>query len=171
MPRKKIHKVPTKVARPEGYFFYDRRTRTQRVLQIEDLRRLSEYLPIICQQHIKQTTPFDRQQQDDLLLLLSLSIDIWGGSPKGRLPEVHMDDYTNSFYIRMISYIEKFDRSKGNWVSQCKFIAYDTVYEFISQFKRERKVDKAILDAHQELMDLYPEAFLDVPKVEKVDPL
>lgn len=157
------------------YRYYDYRTNKHGGVDLPTLKLLGESLPADCKVIVDamDANPAHRMnkaEQDKMMLLLSYSIGIWGGGMNGRLSDVHATDYSHSFYIRMVGYLRRFDRSKGCWVARCRWIGLDTVNkDYKIPFGKVREVDKAIDNAWEDLKIMYPELAEEETKHETND--
>lgn len=95
-------------------------------------------------------------------MLADLSMRVWGGSPKGRLPAVDIEEYYATFYITMCKYLTKLIPEKaGAWVSLCRYMGFEACGIYIKEYKEVNKLKKSLDDLEYELRHLYPEAYAD----------
>lgn len=130
------------------------------IFTLEELKKCSATLPLRCKAHLETTGPLTPIQQKELLLLADISMQVWGGGPKGRLPYIHIEDYYTEFYINMCRYLEKLIPEKaGAWVALCRFMGFDTCNKYINGFKKQEALRIALEDLQFDLEHLYPEAY------------
>lgn len=127
---------------------------------LDELKFYSSTLPTKCKEIIEADRSMTGSEQRDIVLLCDLSMQIWGGSPNGRLPDVHIEDYFTTYYMNMVKYLKRFDPNRaGAWVSLCKFIGYDSINEYIKEYKKMDKLSKALEKFSSDLQSLFPEAY------------
>lgn len=130
------------------YKYRDTRQNCAAFVTIAELKVYSETLPAIAKAAVESGCSLTQAQNKALMLLLDFSTQIWGGDHKGVLTEVSADDYRTEYYITMVKYLKKFDRSKGCWVSQCRFAGFDTRAKFMRSIlghKKERRLAADLL--------------------------
>jgi hypothetical protein len=158
-----IERKKTTLNPPDCYSIYHIQQGKDIKYSLGELKTLGEDLPRTCKITLLKidadpTYNMTLEESANMITLLSLSMStVWGGSPRGRLPEITMQDYRNEFYIRMMHHLRRFDRSKGCWVYQCKFMAHETIATYVNTWKKQRRMEKRLEDAYYQLQDEYPE--------------
>lgn len=144
---------------------YDHYTKSYTTYTLDELKHFSSTLPMECKDIVERGESMTPSEQRKILLLADLSMQVWGGGPNKKLPWVHIDDYYNEFFIHMVRYLHKHDRSMpGTWVSRCKFIGFDTCNQYFKEVNKALKLTKALEELHEELMHLYPDAYETLPE-------
>lgn len=123
------------------FYYFSIVGRKEHTIEIEELKALSETLPVECQKIVRKINlfhvPMMPEEQEKMLLLCSLSIYCWNGGPKCSLPGISMEDYTNDFYIEMSgALLRSWDSSKGPWPAYVKFVRLKTVANSIKRWER-----------------------------------
>lgn len=137
-------------------------THSYDIYTLDDLKLASATLPLECKDIIEHGNAMTAAEQRKILQLADLSMQVWGGGPNHKLPWVHMDDYFNEFFIQMVRYLEKHDRTMpGTWVSRCKFIGFDTCNVYFKEVKQALKLKKSLEELYSELIHLYPDAYAE----------
>lgn len=108
------------------YHYFNMLTRHEETIELDELQRISQTLPVRVKAALKRIelfkVPLTPQEQREALLLCSLSIYCWKGSPRCDLPGVSMEDYSNEFYIEMVKALRTWDPERGYWASYVKFV-------------------------------------------------
>ena len=144
---------------------FDHYTKSYNTYTLDELKHFSATLPMECKDIVEHGNAMTSSEQRKILLLADLSMQVWGGGPNKKLPWVHIDDYYNEFFIQMVIYLKKHDRSMpGTWVSRCKFIGFDTCNVYFKEVNKALKLSKALEELHNELMHLYPDAYETLPE-------
>lgn len=136
------------------------------IYTLDQLKELGESLPKECQEAVNSEEPLTYSQQKKLSELLSLSVSIWGGHPNGQLDHVNIEDYATSFYIHMVKYLKRFDRSKGCWVARCKYIGFDTRAEYFREIKGDKRAEEIMIRIISEYHCEHPEFFCSTDRVD-----
>lgn len=135
----------------KNYRYFDMESNKHKRAPLEWLEQQIRTLPIECQKILtdnKETNlPLTYEEQHKLLLLCSLSISVWGGSPKGEVPYESMSDYSNEFYINMVRLIassgkSRWDPKKSLWTVYVRYIRLSTK---CSLLKRWGKIKPLII--------------------------
>lgn len=144
---------------------FDHYTKSYKTYTLDELKQFSSTMPMECKDIVEHGNAMTSSEQRKILLLADLSMQVWGGGPNKKLPWVHIDDYYNEFFIQMVGYLKKHDRSMpGTWVSRCKFIGFDTCNVYFKEVNKALKLSKALEELHTELMHLYPDAYETFPE-------
>lgn len=123
--------------------YFDLESGRQLKTNLEYLKEQINILPLECQNILlknKETKlPLTRHEQSSILKLCSLSISIWGGSPKGSMPCSSMEEYSSEFYIQLVRHLtyegkSKWDPKRSKWCSYVKFIRLSTLDALAKQW-------------------------------------
>lgn len=143
------------------YDIYDIATGKKKLYTLADLERIGEELPTKCIQHIERN-PESLRAQKDLTELLSISLTVWNGGPKGKITEIPIEEYAAEFYIHMVKYLQRFDRNKGCWVSRVKYIRLDTIKAFLRPIMRDKAIKDAVSSEIESFLHENPEFRTDI---------
>jgi hypothetical protein len=155
-----LRKSPKKKFKLGEWKVYNHYTSTYQIFTLDELKLHGATLPLKCKKAILEDRELTRDEQKDLILLTDLSMQVWGGSPQNKLPNIHIEDYYSSFFINIIKYLKKFDENRaGCWVALCKYVGFDTVNEYFKENNKQDKLTKALESLQSELEHLYPDAY------------
>ena len=131
----------------KNFRYFDLESGKQLKASLEYLKEQINFLPLECQNILlknKETRlPLTREEQSRLLKLCSLSISVWGGSPKGSMPCASMGEYSAEFYIQLVRHLtyegkSKWDPNRAKWCSYVKFIRLSTIDALAKQWEKMR---------------------------------
>jgi hypothetical protein len=145
--------------KPNHYRYYDTRLGREVDITLEQLKLYGEELPIKCQEIILSNRRMTGLDNQNLTLLHDLSAQIWSYGMGGKLPEIRITEYRSEFYVQMIKYLTRFDRSRGCWVAQARFAGYDTTRVFMKELINNRRVDEAMTNFMLEAKEMSPYHF------------
>lgn len=137
------------------YKYYDIETKKYFTITKPELFKLGETLPPKVRDILNDmrrthriATPYENHL---ILKLCSISISLWGGGPKEKLPFVSMEEYQAQFYIFFIKAFvregaSKWDPEKSKWPRYVKWVRLDTIAYFAKLYNKQR----LIIDATSE---------------------
>jgi hypothetical protein len=144
---------------PDHYRYLDTRTGLELDISLDQLKAYGEELPIKCQKALASGVRLTGEVYRDLLLLHDLSSQIWSYGMRGKLNEINIKEYRSEYYVHMIKYLMRFDRSKGCWVAQARFAGYDTNHCFMRQILGPKKAEEAMASFMAQAAQMSPEHF------------
>lgn len=113
------------------YHYFSMVTRRRETISKEDLWELAKTLPVKVKASMRKIelfkVPLTPQEQNDALLLCSISLYCLNGTPKCDLPGISMEDYSNDFYIEMVKSLKTWDPEKGPWGFYVKYVRLHTL--------------------------------------------
>lgn len=123
------------------FYYYSLVERKERTIDREELERLSRELPLKCQKLVRKIdlfkVPMTAKEEEEMLLLCSLSIYCWNGGPRCNLPGISMEDYTHDFYIEMSGVLlRSWNAEKGPWPPYVKWVRLKTIDNSIKRWER-----------------------------------
>lgn len=137
------------------YKYYDIETKKYFTITKPELFELGNSLPLKVSEilnNLKKTHRIANPHENHLILkLCSLSISLWGGGPKEKLPFISMEEYQSQFYIFFIKAFVREGKSKWNperskWPRHVKWVRLDTIAYFAKLYNNQ----KLIIDATSE---------------------
>jgi hypothetical protein len=129
----------------KNYRYFDLESNSHKRAPLEWLEQQIRALPDECQQILLDNSltnaPLTYDEQHKLLLLCSLSISVWGGSPKGEMPYESMSDYSNEFYINMVRLLtakgkSRWDSKKSLWTIYVRYIRLATMCSLAKKWNK-----------------------------------
>lgn len=127
------------------YKYVDLESNRRKTIDVSELSVLVNSLPVECQQILlknkEERVPLTMEEQKKLLFLCSLSIYVWKGSPRAKLPCTSMKEYEAEFYMQMVKFLTRDGKSRYNpkracWISYVRFIRCATMEAIAKQWNK-----------------------------------
>jgi len=137
------HRPNSKPFDGKNYRYYDIEEKCMKNVTVDELAEYSSWLPQECKRICKKVKlmhiTMSEKEQHNMLLLCSLSIYCWGGSPKCNMVGISMEDYANDFYIQMVHALSLetksgWDPERSRWPKYVKWVRLKTIPKTISRW-------------------------------------
>ena len=139
--------------RTGAFSYFDCRTMKEEEITKDELAKVGNEVPLRCMKFMREIAadprPMTPDETSDILLLLSLSTGPWRGGPLGKLPTIHIEEYRNVFYLKMVRALtidkkSAWNPNRARWAAFVPFIRLQTINEITRSIGRVKALEKIV---------------------------